>query len=163
MSSSGAVEAASGAIEGIDVEGVEAWFRANVADITPPLHFERLPGGHSNLTYRVTDGQGRICVLRRPPLGELLPSAHDMGREYRAIHALGPTAVPVPPDLGLCEDLSVTGARFYVMGFVDGRVLHEEADALAVPRRGRPTPGRRVPRRGGRRPARRGRGRGRPG
>jgi aminoglycoside phosphotransferase (APT) family kinase protein len=130
MSSSGAVEAGSGAIEGIDVEGVEAWFRANVADVTPPLHFERLPGGHSNLTYRVTDDQGNTCVLRRPPLGELLPSAHDMGREYTAIHALGPTAVPVPPDLGLCDDLSVTGARFYVMGFVEGRVLHEEADAL---------------------------------
>ena len=120
----------SGGPEGIDVDGVTAWFGAHVPGVQPPLRFERLPGGHSNLTYRVLDEAGGVWVLRRPPLGELLPSAHDMGREYRAIHALGPTPVPVPPALGLCEDLSVTGARFYVMGYVEGRVLHEEPDAL---------------------------------
>jgi aminoglycoside phosphotransferase (APT) family kinase protein len=118
-------------LAGIDLEPVSRWLEANVATVTGPFAFDRLPGGHSNLTYRVTDGDGRVFVLRRPPEGELLPSAHDMSREYRAISALGPTPVPVPPALGLCEDLSVTGARFYVMGFVEGHVLHEEEDVLA--------------------------------
>jgi aminoglycoside phosphotransferase (APT) family kinase protein len=117
-------------LEGIDQNGVTAWYRANLAPTEPPLRFERLPGGHSNLTYRVTDGAGRVTVLRRPPLGELLPSAHDMSREHRAISALGPTPVPVPPALGFCDDRSVTGAPFYVMGYVEGRVLHTEEDAV---------------------------------
>lgn len=122
-------EAAS-TVEGIEVGPVAAWLEANLAGLQGPFSFQRLPGGHSNLTYRVTDAAGRAVVLRRPPRGELLPSAHDMVREYRAIAALGPTDVPVPPAFGICEDLSVTGARFYVMGFVEGRVLHEEQDAL---------------------------------
>jgi aminoglycoside phosphotransferase (APT) family kinase protein len=117
-------------LEGIDLDGVTAWYRANLAPTEPPLHFERLPGGHSNFTYRVTDAAGRTTVLRRPPLGELLPSAHDMSREHRAISALGPTPVPVPPALGFCDVPAVTGAPFYVMGFVEGRVLHAEEDAL---------------------------------
>jgi aminoglycoside phosphotransferase (APT) family kinase protein len=120
----------AGGPAGIDLDAVSAWLAANVAGAAPPFRFERLPGGHSNLTYRVTGGNGQVFVLRRPPEGELLPSAHDMGREYRAISALGPTPVPVPPALGFCDDLGVTGARFYVMGFVEGRVLHEEQDAL---------------------------------
>lgn len=115
---------------GIDLAAVGAWMVANIASTTPPFTFDRLPGGHSNLTYRVTDGAGRVVVLRRPPEGELLPSAHDMGREFRAISALGPTGVPVPPALGFCDDLGVTGARFYVMGYVEGRVLHEDEDVL---------------------------------
>jgi aminoglycoside phosphotransferase (APT) family kinase protein len=67
-------------------------------------------------------------VVRRPPMGQLLPTAHDMGREWSLISALGATAVPVPPALGLCGDLAVTGAVFYVMGHVAGRALHKVAD-----------------------------------
>ena len=114
--------------EGLDVAAVEAWYRQNIAGAATPLTFERLPGGHSNLTYRVTDAAGAVSVLRRPPEGELLPSAHDMWREFRAISALGPTAVPVPPTLGFCEDTTLIGGKFYVMGFVEGRVLHELDD-----------------------------------
>ena len=65
-----------------------------------PLAFELIAGGHSNLTYRVTDATGRRFVLRRPPLGQVLATAHDMGREHRIISALGHTGVPVPPPSG---------------------------------------------------------------
>ncbi len=119
---------ASSQPEGLDVANIEAWYRANIPGSAGPLHFDRLAGGHSNLTYRVTDANGAVSVLRRPPTGELLPSAHDMFREYRIITALAPTPVPVAPSLGFCDDLSVTGGRFYVMGFVEGRVLHETTD-----------------------------------
>ena len=83
----------------------------------------------SNLTYRVTDGTGERCVLRRPPLGHVLPSAHDMGREHRIINALGATPVPVAPALGYCDDESVNGAPFYVMGYVDGVVVRDAGTA----------------------------------
>ena len=117
--------------QGLDVNAITTWYREQVSGSNPPLSFELLLGGHSNLTYRVTDANGAITVLRRPPLGELLPSAHDKGREHRVISALGPTAVPVAPALAHCEDSSVTGAPFYVMGFVAGAVLHDDADVLA--------------------------------
>ena len=113
---------------GIDVEGVTAWLGEHVGT-TAPLRFERLAGGHSNLTYLIDDAAGRRVVLRRPPMGHLLPSAHDMGREHRLIAALGPTDVPVPEALAHCTDESVTGAPFYVMAHVDGVVLHSAAIA----------------------------------
>ena len=110
---------------GIDVAGVTAWFEANLDGIEPPLEFIRIKGGHSNLTYEVVDASGTRYVLRRPPLGHLLPTAHDMSREWRFISAFHPTEVPVPPPLGYCGDAEVTGASFYVMGFVEGHVLHD--------------------------------------
>ena len=94
-----------------------------------PSRFELIAGGRSNLTYRVTDGAGRAYALRRPPLSHVLPTAHDMAREYRVITALGPTAVPVPATFGLCEDEAVNGAPFYVMEFVDGHILRDAATA----------------------------------
>ena len=115
---------------GIDVAAVTAWFRDHVAGVTPPLAFDLIPGGHSNLTYKITDAAGAAYVLRRPPLGHVLPTAHDMGREHRIISALGPTAVPVPPTLGYCADASVIGAPFYVMGYVPGEVLHDVTIAV---------------------------------
>jgi aminoglycoside phosphotransferase (APT) family kinase protein len=108
---------------GIRVEPVTAWLAEHVGTVGP-LRFERLAGGHSNLTYRIDDAEGRRVVLRRPPEGELLPTAHDMGREHRLIDALGPTDVPVPEALATCTDASVIGAPFYVMAHVDGVVLH---------------------------------------
>ena len=115
---------------GIDVDRVTAWLGTHVGTVAP-LRFERLAGGHSNLTYRVDDADGRAVVLRRPPEGPLLPSAHDMGREHTLIAALGPTDVPVPAALAHCEDESVTGAPFYVMDHVDGVVLHTQELAEA--------------------------------
>ena len=120
--------AVSGAIPGYETPAVEAWIAANVTGLAPPLAWTRLEGGHSNLTYLLEDGQGRRAVIRRPPLGELLPKAHDMAREWALIRALGPTPVPVPAALGFCDDVAVTGARFYLMGHVDGHPLYNAAD-----------------------------------
>ena len=105
---------------GVHVANVTAWFAAHLPHFRPPFGFTLIAGGHSNLTYQLTDADGQRCVLRRPPLGHVLATAHDMTREYRAIHALGPTPVPVPQALGLCTDVNVNGAPFYVMGYVAG-------------------------------------------
>jgi aminoglycoside phosphotransferase (APT) family kinase protein len=113
---------------GFDVANVSAWLCPRVTPLAPPLRFTRLPGGHSNFTYRVDDTAGRVFVLRRPPLGDLLPTAHDMGREFTLISALWPTGVPVPEPLAYCDDKDVTGAEFYAMGWVEGRAIHTSAD-----------------------------------
>ncbi|MGY1434736.1 phosphotransferase family protein [Streptomyces reniochalinae] len=84
-----------------------------------PLSAEVVQGGRSNLTYRVTDGVGR-WIVRRPPLGHVLATAHDMAREHRVISALRDTPVPVPGTVLLCEDPDVLGAPFYVMEHVEG-------------------------------------------
>jgi aminoglycoside phosphotransferase (APT) family kinase protein len=118
---------------GIEVERVTQWFGQHAPQFRPPFAFQVLPGGHSNLTYLVTDADGATCVIRRGPLGHVLPTAHDMGREFRAIHALGQTPVPVPEAIGLCTDETVTGAPFYVMGHVEGVVLHDLASTAALP------------------------------
>ncbi len=110
-------------LEGIDVEPVSAWLSANIEGVVAPLTFSFISGGRSNLTFRVTDANGRHLVLRRPPISHVLATAHDMGREHRIISALAGTEVPVPAALGICTDVDVNGAPFYVMEFVDGLVL----------------------------------------
>ncbi|HEX4865523.1 MAG TPA: phosphotransferase family protein [Acidimicrobiales bacterium] len=105
---------------GIDAPKVSAWFEDHVTGAELPLSFNLVAGGRSNLTFEVDDSAGKRYVLRRPPTGHILPKAHDMGREFKIISALGPAGVPVPPALGLCSDETVNGAPFYVMGFVDG-------------------------------------------
>jgi aminoglycoside phosphotransferase (APT) family kinase protein len=110
--------------EGYDQPAVEAWLAENVPTLKQPLRWTRLEGGHSNLTYRLDDANGRAAVIRRPPQGQLLPKAHDMSREWSLISALGPTAVPVPEAIAFCESPDVTGAWFYVMGLIDGRPLY---------------------------------------
>ena len=119
-------------VEGIRHEQVTSWFRDHVPGVEPPLSFELIAGGHSNLTYRVVDAAGGTWVLRRPPLGQVLATAHDMGREHRIIAALGPTPVPVPPAIGYCDDEAVNGAPFYAMGFVDGHIVRDAATATTA-------------------------------
>ena len=102
---------------------VGVWLEANVDGAVGPFTAELIGGGRSNLTFTVTGADGRRLVVRRPPLGHVLATAHDVAREHRIIAALGPTPVPVPAALGLCTDEAVNGAPFYVMGFVDGEVL----------------------------------------
>jgi aminoglycoside phosphotransferase (APT) family kinase protein len=114
-------------VKGIHRNRVTEWFVAQIGGATPPLDFQLIAGGHSNLTYKLTDAAGRLYVLRRPPLGAVLATAHDMAREHRIISAIGRTAVPVPPALGLCEDEEVNGAPFYVMEYVEGQVLVDGA------------------------------------
>jgi len=122
--------------DGIDQKPLEAWFGENVPGVDFPLGFERIAGGHSNLTYRVTDAAGQKWALRRPPLGKRLGSAHDMGREHKVVSALGKTEVPVAPVVGLCEDESVNGAPFYVMEFVEGPILRGLMEAETFPDEG---------------------------
>jgi aminoglycoside phosphotransferase (APT) family kinase protein len=129
----GASQGAAESPEGIDSAGVEAWFEANVGEIERPLRFERISGGRSNLTYSVADAAGRRWALRRPPLGKRLASAHDMAREFRIISALQGTEVPVPPAIGLCEEESVNGDPFYVMGWVEGPILRNLGAAETFP------------------------------
>lgn len=120
-----------GAVRGIEADEVTAWLAERVT-MTPPLRFELIAGGHSNLTYRVIDADDRHWVLRRPPLGHVLATAHDMARESRIIGALADTDVPVAPVVGLSADDSVNGAPFYVMEFVDGIVVRHVPDAEAI-------------------------------
>jgi aminoglycoside phosphotransferase (APT) family kinase protein len=94
-----------------------------------PLTGRLIEGGRSNLTYAITDGT-TSWVVRRPPLGHVLATAHDMKREHRVISALHPTAVPVPRPVLLCEDEEVLGAPFYVMEFVAG-TPYRTAEQLA--------------------------------
>ncbi|GGQ32255.1 phosphotransferase family protein [Streptomyces mutabilis] len=97
--------------------------------VAGPLSGRLIEGRRSNLTYAVSDGTAR-WVVRRPPLGHVLATAHDMRREHRVISALHPTDVPVPRPVLLCEDEDVLGAPFYVMEFVEG-TPYRTAEQLA--------------------------------
>ena len=111
---------------------VEGWLVANIAGATAPFTYTQIAGGHSNLTFRVDDAAGNAYVLRRPPLGHRLASAHDMTREHRIIASLAQTNVPVAPALGLCTDEAVNELPFYVMKFVDGHVIRDKASAESI-------------------------------
>lgn len=91
-------------------------------DVAAPLRVERIRGGHSNETFAITRGNER-WALRRPPRGPLLPTAHDVGREYRVLRGLEQTNVPAPRPLLLCDDPAVIGAPFYLMEWVEGVVI----------------------------------------
>ncbi|MDQ2622293.1 MAG: phosphotransferase family protein [Actinomycetota bacterium] len=119
--------------DGISHGSLEEWFRGRVPGIEPPLDYEKIHGGLSNLTFLVTDQAGSRWVLRRPPLGKRLGSAHDMGREVKVVTALAGTDVPVPPVIGFCEDEEVTGAPFYAMEFVEGPVVRSPLQAALFP------------------------------
>jgi aminoglycoside phosphotransferase (APT) family kinase protein len=118
-------------LPGIDAVAVSSWLAANVAGAQPPFRYTFIAGGHSNLTFRVDSENGNAFVLRRPPMGHLLASAHDMGREHRIISSLAGTGVPVAPAVGFCDDVAVNGAPFYVMSFVDGLVVRDRETAEA--------------------------------
>lgn len=112
---------------GLDLGALEGFLRERTPGLEGPLRAELVHGGRSNLTYLLTHGSQR-WVLRRPPLGGLTPSAHDMGREYRVVDALQHTDVPVARTVVLCEDAAVIGAPFSVVSHVDGVVLRTAAD-----------------------------------
>lgn len=120
------------AIPGYNVAAVESWLSERVEKLVAPFTWTRLEGGHSNLTYQIDSADGAAsAVIRRPPMGELLPKAHDMGREWSCISALWPTPVPVAEPLAFCETPDVTGAHFYVMGLIDGKALYNVEDVEA--------------------------------
>lgn len=120
-------------VPGIDDPGrLARWIAANGgADRGDLLRAELIAGGRSNLTYRLDMAAGPI-VLRRPPLGHVLPTAHDMSREYRVLSALSGTDVPVPAPVAICADAEIIGAPFYLMQYVDGVVLRTTEDGAQV-------------------------------
>jgi aminoglycoside phosphotransferase (APT) family kinase protein len=101
-------------LPGLDLARLTAWFATAVLGAGGKLRARLIAGGRSNLTYEVTDGTA-AWIVRRPPLGHVLATAHDMAREYRVMSALRDTAVPVPTTYALCRDADVVGAPFYVM------------------------------------------------
>ena len=107
-----------------DEAALTRYLTEHVDGFTGPVTFEQFEGGQSNPTFRLQAG-GRRYVMRKQPPGELLPSAHQVDREYRVMKALEHTSVPVPRMYALCEDASVIGTKFYVMEWVDGRVFVE--------------------------------------
>lgn len=123
--------------EGFDPTAMTAWIDGLGIGVQSPLTFARVGLGQSNLTYLVTDAKGARLVLRRPPLGELLASAHDVAREHRILSALQDTDVPLPVVLGLCEDPRVTDVPVLLVSHVEGAVLDDRRDAetLAPPAR----------------------------
>jgi aminoglycoside phosphotransferase (APT) family kinase protein len=133
ISSATDVDGLSRGAPGIDLPQVTRWIVERVPGLEPPLELTRIGDGQSNLTYRVRDASGRTVVLRRPPTGELLQSAHDMAREYRVLSGLASADMPVPRPLALCGDPEVTGAVFYVMEHVDGLVLTTLETAERMP------------------------------
>jgi aminoglycoside phosphotransferase (APT) family kinase protein len=116
------------ALPGLDLDRLEPWFAREVGP-AGRLTARHVAGGKSNLTYEVTDG-ARTWIVRRPPLGHVLATAHDMAREHRVMSALADTDVPVPRTYALCEDQDVLGAPFYVMERVLGRP-YRTAEELA--------------------------------
>src|SRR5215471_15297128 len=107
--------------EELDVALLEPFLRSHFPEAQGPLTVKQFPSGHSNLTYSVSLG-GREMVLRRPPFGSKVKTAHDMGREYQVLEKLH-SAYPAPRPLLYCADESVIGAPFYVMERVQGIIL----------------------------------------
>lgn len=124
-------------LAGLDVEAVTKWIAALDVGALGPLSFARLGHGNSNLTYLVSDAADGRWVLRRPPLGPRLASAHDVAREQRILTGLAGTAVPAPRVLGLTADPVVTDAPLLLMTHVEGLVVDSPtvAEALAPPTR----------------------------
>ena len=123
-------------LPGLDLGRFRRWYDGQrPGEVDGELRAELIAGGKSNLTYQVTDGSS-WWIVRRPPLGHVQATAHDMGREYTAISALSGTDVPVPQTFAHCEDADVLGAPFYVMEKVDGVAYRRaaELDALGADR-----------------------------
>lgn len=118
-----------------DTDRLTAWMKDHVDGFRGPLHVEPFKGGQSSPTDRLTSGDARYVVRRKPP-GKLLLSAHAVGREYRVITALGQTDVPVPRTYGLCADGSVIGTAYHALG----RSMRFAAQLGRLPRRRLATP-----------------------
>jgi aminoglycoside phosphotransferase (APT) family kinase protein len=121
-------------VRGIDAARVSAWLAANLPGARAPFRFELIAAGGSNLTYRVRDAAGQRVALRRPPVAARIATAHDMAREWKILAALSQPAspVPVPAARAFCGDEGVNGAPFYVMGFADGLILRDAAQAAQL-------------------------------
>jgi aminoglycoside phosphotransferase (APT) family kinase protein len=111
-----------------DIDALTAWLRVHVGGFSGPLSVEQFAGGQSNPTFKLITPSRRYVMRAKPgPAAKLLPSAHAIEREYRVMAALAGTDVPVPAMLALCEDEAVIGRAFYIMEYVEGRVLWDPA------------------------------------
>ncbi|UFS98556.1 phosphotransferase family protein [Nocardia huaxiensis] len=118
-------------LRALNLPALQRYFDSRVPETAGPLNATLITGGKSNLTYRISDGV-HDWVLRRPPLGPLTPTAHDMAREYRIVAALRDTSVPVARAVARCEDTDVMGVPFAVVSFVPGRSLQSGSDAAKL-------------------------------
>ncbi|RMI30512.1 phosphotransferase [Nocardia stercoris] len=119
-------------LPGLDLERLASWLAADRPDLSAaPLTGRLIAGGRSNLTYAVSDGASQ-WILRRPPLGHVLATAHDMGREFRVMSALADTDVPVPRTYALCTDAGILGAPFYLMENVAGKPYRTASELVAL-------------------------------
>lgn len=118
---------------GLHLEQLHRYLTDRLSELSldEPLSASLLTGGRSNVSYRLDQG-GSSWVLRRPPLGHVMPTAHDMRREHRVLTGLSLVGFPVPRPLVLCEDESVIGAPFMVMEYVSGRVIATADDAASI-------------------------------
>ncbi|WP_326640188.1 phosphotransferase family protein [Streptosporangium sp. NBC_01755] len=117
----------TGSLPGLDLPALQQYFDLHVPEASGPISADLVHGGRSNLTYRLSDGR-TSWVLRRPPLGGLTPSAHDVAREYRVVAALYGSGVPVARAVALCEDPSVLGCAFSLVEYVSGAVVRSRED-----------------------------------
>jgi aminoglycoside phosphotransferase (APT) family kinase protein len=119
---------------GLRLDALRAWLSAEVPGVDggAPLIARLLAGGRSNITYELQVASGQRLALRRPPLGHVLPSAHDTRREYTVMRGLASVGFPVPTMLAFCDDVGVIGSEFLVMEYVDGRVVANARDAAAL-------------------------------
>lgn len=124
-------EASGAQLPGLDLAVLTPWFAEHVGAVGEGITAEHITGGKSNLTYRLR-ANGRDYILRRPPVGTLLATAHDMGREHRMMAALAQTQVPVPVMYAFCDDESVLGAPFYVMEAVAGTPYRRASELTAL-------------------------------
>jgi aminoglycoside phosphotransferase (APT) family kinase protein len=124
-------------VPGMDHAGLTSWLTALEPDATPPLTAQRIGVGQSNLTYVLSDTVGRRWVLRRPPVGHLMVSAHDVLREARILDALAPTDVPVPRIFGIAQSGEVADLPLVLMEFVDGVVVSDVGASQTLPAPGR--------------------------
>jgi len=120
-------------VHAFDTGALAAYLRSRVDDFAGDLVVEQFQGGQSNPTYRITSDDRRYILRRKPP-GKLLPSAHAVDREYRVMSALAATGVPVAKMIALCEDDAVIGTAFYLMEYVEGRVLWDPTLPGMTPR-----------------------------
>ena len=119
---------------GLRLASLSSWMQDHITgyDGSAQVEATLLAGGRSNVSYKLTDASGSSWVLRRPPLGHIMPSAHDMGREFRVLSGLNSVSYPTPATRGYCEDESVIGAKFMIMDFVDGRVIESAKTASSL-------------------------------
>lgn len=119
---------------GLPLQPLTTWLSRNLHDfdVSTLPSAELLVGGRSNLTYKVTDASGRTWAIRRAPLGHIMPSAHDLSREYKVMKGLHAVQFPVPRPWALCDDVSILGTPFLVMDFIDGLVVSDQHDANSL-------------------------------